>query len=128
MNAMAQPRDMDSRPGDPVIADFIRSGAHLFDARVDVGACAGLLADIRATRAFDETLFLPEADFDADPQYIGVNPREGRNLLERFEDRLGFVERAPHIIDALTTLLGDGYEILSKKVVCGVPASSLPAW
>jgi hypothetical protein len=128
MNAMAQPRDMDSSPADAVIADFIRSGAHLFDARVDVSACAELLADIRATRAFDETLFLSEAAFDADPQYIGVNPRQGRNLLEQFEDRLGFVERAPHIVDALTALLGDGYEILNKKVVCGVPASSLPAW
>ena len=47
---------------------------------------ADLLADIRADRHFDHRLFLSEAEFDADPQYTGVNPRPGRNLLERFEE------------------------------------------
>ncbi|WP_309091507.1 phytanoyl-CoA dioxygenase family protein [Phenylobacterium sp.] len=111
-----------------VVSDFIRQGAHLFDEVVDPTAAAELLAEIRATRAFDESLFLSEAEFDADPQYTGVNPRPGRNLLERFEDRLGFVERAPHIVEAVTALLGEGYEILNKKVVCGVPAKSVPEW
>lgn len=111
-----------------VVSDFIRQGAHLFEPVVDPAAAAELLAEIRATRAFDESLFLSEAEFDADPQYTGVNPKPGRNLLERFEDRLGFVERAPHIVEAMTALLGEGYEILNKKVVCGVPAKSVPEW
>ena len=128
MNAMLRPQATRSRLADQVEADFIANGAHLFDQRLDVAACEALLADIRATRAFDRGLFLSEAEFDADPQYVGVNPREGRNLLERFEGRLGFVERAPHIVDALISLLGEGYEILNKKVVCGVPASSVPDW
>ncbi|WP_231733404.1 MULTISPECIES: phytanoyl-CoA dioxygenase family protein [unclassified Phenylobacterium] len=110
------------------ISDFIETGAHLFPAPVDAAAAAGLLAEVRATRAFDETLFLSEAEFDADPQYTGVNPRPGRNLLERFEDRLGFVEQAPQIVEAVTALLGHDYEILNKKVVCGVPARSIPDW
>jgi hypothetical protein len=111
-----------------VVADFVETGAHLFDRRLDVGACEALLGDIRASRRFDESLFLSEAAFDADPLYTGVNPRPGRNLLERFEGQLGFVERAPHIVEALTSLLGEGYEVLNKKVVCGVPASSVPDW
>ncbi len=115
-------------PAADAISDFIETGAHLFQAPVDAGAATGLLADIRATRAFDETLFLSEAEFDADPQYTGVNPRPGRNLLERFEDRLGFVEQAPQIVEAVTALLGHDYEILNKKVVCGVPARSIPDW
>ena len=57
-----------------------------------------------------------------------MNPRPGRNLLERFEDRLGFVEADPQVIAALTELLGEDYEILVKKLVCGVPASAVPAW
>ena len=126
MNAMVKPQAR--RLADQVEADFIANGAHLFDVRLDVGACEDLLAAIRATRRFDDSLFLTAQAFDADPQYTGVNPRPGRNLLERFEDRLGFVERAPHIVVALTSLLGDGYEILNKKVVCGVPASSVPPW
>lgn len=115
-------------PAADAISDFIETGAHLFQAPVDAAAATGLLADIRATRAFDETLFLSEAEFDADPQYTGVNPRPGRNLLERFEDRLGFVEQAPQIVEAVTALLGHDYEILNKKVVCGVPARSIPDW
>ncbi|MEW5685411.1 MAG: phytanoyl-CoA dioxygenase family protein [Pseudomonadota bacterium] len=111
-----------------VISNFIEAGAHAFEQKVDPAAAAALLADIRKTRDFDHRLFLSEADFDADPQYTGVNPRPGRNLLEQFEDRLGFVEQAPHVVEALTALLGHGYEILNKKVVCGVPASSVPPW
>ncbi|MGA0605323.1 hypothetical protein ACO2Q0_04920 [Phenylobacterium sp. VNQ135] len=126
MTAMAKPAAWSL--SDQVVSDFIRQGAHLFDAKVDQQAASDLLAAIRATRRFDETLFLSEAEFDADPQYTGVNPRPGRNLLEQFEDRLGFVEQAPHIVEAMTALLGEGYEILNKKLVCGVPAKSVPAW
>ena len=73
--------------------DFIERGYHVFDEPVDPAATGRLLARIRDTRAFDAGLFLSEADFDADPQYTGVNPRPGRNLLETFEDELAFVER-----------------------------------
>ena len=83
---------------------------------------------IHADRGFDGSLFLSEAEFDADPQYTGVNPKPGRNLLERFEDQLGFIECSPAIVSALTTLLGSGYEILNRKIVCGLPDSILPTW
>ena len=112
----------------PAVADLIADGAHLFPEPVDPGAAAALLADIRADRAFDHRLFLSEAEFDADPQYTGVNPKPGRNLLERFEDRLGFVERDANIVEAVSSLLGDDYTILNKKVVCGVPQASVPQW
>lgn len=127
MSAMAQPKTIPSL-ADQLVSDFVRDGAHVFEQQVDPAAAADLLTQIRGLRRFDETLFLSEAEFDADPQYTGVNPKPGRNVLERFEDRLGFVEQAPHIVEALTALLGEGYEILNKKVVCGVPAKSVPEW
>jgi hypothetical protein len=108
--------------------DFIERGYHRFDSPVDPAAAARLLAAIRASRAFDGGLFLSEADFDADPHYTGVNPRPGRNLLEGFEADLGFVERDPAIVAGLSELLGEGYETLNRKVVCGVPASAVPGW
>jgi hypothetical protein len=108
--------------------DFIDRGYHRFETPVDPARAAGLLAKVRATRAFDGALFLSEANFDADPHYTGVNPRPGRNLLEAFEAELGFVECDPAIVAGLTELLGDDYEILNKKVVCGVPASAVPGW
>jgi hypothetical protein len=113
---------------DEVIEDFIAEGRHLFHRPVDPASATALLADLRAERRFDESLFLSEAEFDADPQYKGVNPIPGRNLLDRYADQLGFVEQAPQIVQALTALLGPNYETMNRKVVCGVPARSVPAW
>lgn len=112
----------------PAVSDFIARGYHVFDRGVDARAADALLADIRASRAFDGSLFLTEAEFDADPQYTGVNPRPGRNLLDTVEDQLGFVERDAGIVDALTALLGENYALLNRKVVCGVPRSAVPDW
>ena len=128
MNALPKPQDLQPPLAETVVDDFIRDGAHLFDEPVDEGACADLLAAIRATREFGSSLFLSEEAFDADPQYTGVNPRPGRNLLERFEAQLGFVEQDPPLVAGVTALLGSDYEILNKKVVCGVPAGSVPDW
>ena len=128
MNALRHAFDPPSALAETVVDDFIRDGAHLFGEALDAQACADLLGRIRATRDFGANLFLSEAEFDADPQYTGVNPRPGRNLLEAFEADLGFVERDPGIVAGLTEVLGEGYEILNKKVVCGVPASAVPAW
>src|SRR4051812_5103097 len=110
---------------EPVEQDFAARGYHQFDNPVDPEAASRLLAALRADRRYDASLFQSEAEFDADPQYRGVNPRPGRNLLERFAGDLGFVERAPHIVAALTALLGPGYQVMDRKVVCGVPAKSI---
>ena len=114
--------------GETVLEDFVAAGRHIFPEPVDPDAATALLEAIRACRRFDSSLFLSQAAFDADPQYVGVNPKPGRNLLDRFQDRLGFIERAPQIVEAVGTLLGDDYEILSRKIVCGVPESAVPDW
>jgi hypothetical protein len=124
MGVAAKARSLDER----VVGDFVRTGMHVFDRSVDAAAAASLLAAIRATRRFDQSLFLSESEFDADPQYVAVNPRPGRNLLEAFGSRLGFVEQVSAVRDGLTAMLGEGYDILNKKVVCGVPESAVPAW
>jgi hypothetical protein len=112
----------------PILRSFAEHGYHMFAEPLDADAAGRLLAKLRADRRYDQSLFLSEADFDADPQYRGVNPKPGRNLLERFDDDLAFVEQAPQIVDGMTALLGPGYQIMDRKVVCGVPARSIPAW
>jgi len=114
-------------PAPSATDDILDLGYHVFPG-VDGAAAGRLLAKIRATRAFDDQLFLSEAAFDADPQYVGVNPRSGRNLLDAFDRELGFVERDPDIVAGLTDVLGGGYELLNRKIVCGVPAKAVPAW
>ena len=111
-----------------IVDDFIARGHHQFESGVDPLAAARLLTKIRQSRTFNEDLFLSEAEFDANPQYVGVNPAPGRNLLEQFGPDLAFVEQDPDIVSAMTDLLGDGYEILLKKLICGVPASIVPRW
>jgi hypothetical protein len=103
-------------------------GFHVFAEGVDKTAAAGLLAKVKAARTFDAGLFLDEAAFDANPQYTGVNPMPGRNLLETFEPDLAFIEQDPAIAAALTELLGEGYACLSRKFVCGVPQHWVPSW
>ena len=114
--------------GSQAIEDMIGRGYHLLGEVVDPAAAGALLTDIRVLRRFDESLFLSQAEFDADPQHKGVNPRPGRNLLERFEPRMGLVEAEPRIAEAMGALLGPGYEILDRKLVCGVPAKAVPDW
>ena len=111
-----------------LVGRFGELGYHRFPERLHEGSAASLLWNIRATRRFDAGLFLDEAAFEADPQYRGVNPKPGRNLLERFSGQLGFVERAPQIVSALSALLGPDYSVLDRKVVCGVPDSCVPDW
>lgn len=113
---------------DQVLGDFIKSGRHVFSDPVDPAAAGDLLAAIHAERAFDSGLFLSQAEFDADPQHVGVNPKPGRNMLDRYAGQLGFVERAPQIVEALGGLLGDDYQILNRKIVCGVPERHIPDW
>lgn len=110
------------------VEDLAAYGRHLFAEPLDPVAADSLLRAIRRTRAFDQTLFLSEAEFDADPQYRGVNPRPGRNVLEPRVDLLGFVEEAPQIRGALGALLGEDYRLVDRKVVCGVPDKVLPGW
>ena len=78
-----------------IVDDFIARGHHQFESGVDPLAAARLLTKIRQSRTFNEDLFLSEAEFDANPQYVGVNPAHptlcGRcdsNLHGKGESRL----------------------------------------
>lgn len=106
-----------------VVSDLTGKGVHLFEERLDARGCAALLAEIRARRRFDDSLFLTEAEFSA-------GPAAGRSasLLDRFDDRLGFIERAPQIVEALWSLLGPDYRILERRLVCVLPHRRLPDW
>ena len=116
----------------PVVArhvdSFLRQGILEFGQVLDATACDRLLARVRERRAFGPHLFLSESEFLANPQYKGVNPMPGRNLLEAFGSADAFVERHSTISAVLRELLGDGYALLDKKLVCGVPESWLPDW
>jgi hypothetical protein len=115
-------------PLDDRFAEMAEAGVHHFGPAADPEAAAALLAAVKATRHFDHRLFLSEAEFEADPQYKGVNPRPGRNLLEPLGERLAFIEHNPAITAYLSGLLGADYAIIDKKLVAGVPHAAVPDW
>lgn len=127
---MTQATTLKRRPKEQdVVFDDVRDkGYHGFARPLSPAAATQLHASVQSVRAFDRSLFLTEEAFLADPVYRGVNPRPGRNLLDRFEDQLGFVEQDPQIVSALSRLLGDDYRILDRKLVCGVPEEIVPDW
>ena len=126
---MTQATNLKHKPEeDGVFADVRDHGYHCFHRPLSPAAATQLHASVQAVRRFDQSLFLTEEAFLADPVYRGVNPRPGRNLLDRFEDQLGFVEQDPQIVSALSRLLGDQYRILDRKLVCGVPEEVVPDW
>lgn len=107
---------------------FRESGFADLGRVIDPAACATLLSEIRRRRRFDADMFLTERAFVADAPMNGVNPCPGRNLLEGFEDELACVEGLGSLGRLLTALLGSGYTVLDKKLVCGVPERWIPDW
>jgi len=110
------------------VDSFLAHGVVEFGQVLDPASCGRLLAKIHATRRFGSDLFLDEASFLTDPQYKGVNPEPGRNLLETLGSAAGFVEEHELIGGVLAALLGDDYLVLDKKIVCGVPETWMPDW
>lgn len=110
------------------LEDFREHGYADLGRIVDPAACAALLSEIRRQRRFDADMFLTERAFLADPQMKGVNPRPGRNLLDGLRDQLAFVEGQDTLHRLLSALLGTGYAILDRKLVCGVPERWIPEW
>ncbi len=94
----------------------------------DVNTCLSLLSNIKAEQDFSPNIFMDESEFVKCPQYKGVNPRPGFNMLEQFSAYAGQLESTPRIVNVLSSLLGDDYYILNKKVICGVPEAWIPKW
>lgn len=117
-----------AREGQEAVEDLATLGYHLFGEVADPKAAGALLKDVRKLRRFDHSLFLSEAEYDALPQGKDASPAPAGNLLERFEGRLAFVEADPRIVAGVTALLGPGYQVIDRDLVCGLPGGALPEW
>jgi len=110
------------------IGSFIEHGYLNLGSVVDKTTCTSLLKDIRAEQLLSPEIFLSETEFDQNPVYKGVNPVPGRNILEHFQNKLDNIESCDVVVSTLSRVLGDQYEILNKKVICGVPETWIPDW
>jgi hypothetical protein len=86
--------------------------------------CVEALKKIKQNRNFNSDLFLSESDFKKQTVRWGTNPKPGRNLTESIE----LESIVDDIRNELAQILGDDFEILFPKVICGVPKNWLPKY
>lgn len=87
-----------------------------------------ILDPVTASRIFDSDLFLSESEFDENPIFKGVNPSQGRNFLNNIIPQLASIDNNAKLRSLLSRLLGTSYQILDRKLVCGIPERALPVW
>ena len=110
------------------LEQFSTEGYVNLNSVVDPHICASLLSEIRGAQEFSSKIFMDEKSFLENPEYTGVNPIPGRNIIEQYEELATSIEGTTEVESLLADLLGEGYVILRKKVICGVPEKWIPDW
>ncbi len=110
------------------IDSLSEQGVHLFGEVLDVGKVQALYEKMLAARDFGASLFMEEAEYLAQENHFNANPTKTFNFLNEFETQLLFIEQDPLLTGVLGTVLGDDYDVVIKKAVCGVPDAWLPEW
>jgi len=111
-----------------LVENFIENGYLNLGSVVDQQVCSDLFQKLKGRQNISPAIFLSESEFVQNPVFKGVNPIPGRNILEHYQDDLGKIENNQVIVSTLNRVLGDRYEILNKKVICGVPEGWIPGW
>lgn len=107
---------------------FIENGIHHFKDNANPNKALSLISKIKSLREFSPNLFNSEDEFRKNPIFKGVNPMPGRNLAESLEEETLFIENDPQIQKTLNAILGENYQIIDKKFVCGIPKEWTPEW
>lgn len=83
-----------------------------------------------ATRRFDRSLFLSEQEWEDSPKsHRHVNPGPGFNALEKLPPELmDFIDKSDAFHALMAPLLGEDFRIISKRLICRLPWSSVPPW
>ena len=71
-------------------------------------------------------LFKSEKDFKKIKLFKDVNPRAGRNLIEKFNTEFIFLDK--RFMKLMSEVLGSSWRVLDYKFVCGVPDKIIPQW
>jgi len=111
------------------LQSFAENGFVDFGPVIDPNLCDTLLGEIKKTRDFGPDLFMDQAEFERlNPDAFNKNPRPGCNLLDDLAALSCQIETSPDLTGFLEALLGPGYEIFRRKLVCGVSRAWLPEW
>ncbi len=112
-----------------IVESLMQVGFHEFPHYYDPSATKALLDAALSTRRFDRSLFITEDEWEASSKsHKHTNPGPGYNVLEKFPEKLDFLEKDPRTTAFLEHLLGRGYRVLNKRLVCRLPWSQIPDW
>ena len=104
--------------------DFLIENGYFKLNNIPKNLCSDALKIIKDSRIFGPNLFLSEDDFKKQTVRWGTNPKPGRNLTEN----LNIKSMIDIVVNELAEVLGDNFEIMFPKVICGVPESWLPQY
>jgi len=110
------------------VENLREQGAHLFGEILSVEKTQALYRAMIAARAFDGDLFMSEAQYLAQENHFNANPTKIFNFLNDFDEELQFIEQDLRLRSVLGEVLGEDYEVVIRKAVCGVPDAWLPDW
>lgn len=119
---------MTHSPLTTVLNNLKHHGVHIFGEILDSAPTDQLYQKMLAARSLGKHMFLSEEEYIAQGHHQKSNPTPQFNFLNHFEEDLKFIESHPLIQKTLHTVLGEDYEIVIKKAVCGVPKTWLPTW
>ena len=109
--------------------EIFDNGFYIFDELLNEENIDNLFKKMTDARTFSADLFTSENEYNyMQKNHFDCNPTTDFNFLNKFSDDLRFIEENTAIKGLITEFLGDDYEIVIKKLVCGVPKSWLPDW
>lgn len=112
-----------------ILHNLTREGYCALPPMLDPAAARSLFDTVLAGRPFDKSIFLSEAEWEASTKsHRHTNPGLGFNALEKLTDKLSFIDANAQVGQLFTQLLGPGYRVLSKKLICRLPWSRVPDW
>jgi len=108
---------------------LIRDGYYELPEFFDAGDTRALLDAVMKNRRFDQSIFITEEEWEASSKsHKRTSPGPGYNALEEVAEKLTFIEKNKELNNFFEHLLGKGYRVLSKRLVCRLPWSSVPIW
>jgi hypothetical protein len=110
------------------VKEIVENGVHIFGELLSKEKVHEVYKKFIDARKFGSNLFLSEDEYTKQNSHLKTNPTPSFNFLNQFPNDLCFIEENSTIKDTITELLGDDYEIVDKKLVCGVPDSWVPEW
>jgi hypothetical protein len=109
-----------------ILKDFIDDGIYKFGYIFREDECDDLYNEILKKRNFNENIFLTEDEYNNSQVHKGVNPENNCSLYDKLNTC--FILNNEKLNESLSFMLGNDYEIVINKLICGVPNNIIPEY